>query len=166
MVGAGPAGSTAARALALGGARVRLLERSRFPRNKPCGGGITTRALSRFPYLVAALDRITAHCISRLYLEGPSGGSRPDIATPAVLMIRRIEFDELLARLAVEAGAKLLEGAWVSGVRADEDGARVDTRDGRRFRADYLVAADGVNGIVTRRLGMHSGWARRASRWT
>ena len=44
VVGAGPAGSTAARTLAEGGARVLVLDRARFPRDKPCGGGITFRA--------------------------------------------------------------------------------------------------------------------------
>jgi geranylgeranyl reductase family protein len=159
VVGAGPAGSTAARALSLGGARVRLLERSRFPRNKPCGGGLTTRALKRFPHLSAALDRIPAHYISRLYIEGPAGrGVVLTSPTPAVVTIRRVEFDQALARLAVEAGAELIEDAWVSGVGADEAGARAVTRNGREFRADYLVAADGVNGIVTRRLGLTRGW--------
>jgi geranylgeranyl reductase family protein len=159
VVGAGPAGSTAARALARGGARVRLLERSRFPRNKPCGGGITTRALIRFPYLEAALERITSHLISRLYLEGPSGhGVVLTSPGPAVVTIRRMEFDDLLARLAVEAGASLVEDACASQAAADEDGARVVTRDGREFAANYLVVADGVNGVVTRRLGLHEGW--------
>ena len=159
IVGAGPAGSTAARALALGGARVRLLERYRFPRNKPCGGGLTTRALGRFPHLTAALDRVETHYISRLYLEGPAGrGVVLTSPTPAVVTIRRVEFDQALAQLAVEAGAELIEDTWVSGVGADDDGARVVTRDGREFRADYLVAADGVNGIVTRRLGLNPGW--------
>ena len=159
VVGAGPAGATAARSLALGGARVQLLERFRFPRNKPCGGGITTRALRRFPYLGAALDRITTHYISKLYLEGPSG--RGVVLTshePAVVMIRRLEFDDLLARLAVEAGAELIEDACVSQVHADDECVRVTTRDCREFCARYLVAADGVNGIVTRRLWLHPGW--------
>jgi geranylgeranyl reductase family protein len=159
VVGAGPAGSTAARALALGGARVRLLERAQFPRNKPCGGGLTTRALKRFPHLAAALERIETHYISRLYLEGPAHrGTILSSPTPAVVTIRRVEFDRVLAQLAEEAGAELIEGAWVSTVRADEDGARVMTRDGREFRADYLVAADGVNGIIARRLGLSAGW--------
>ena len=159
VVGAGPAGSTAARALALGGARVRLLERSRFPRNKPCGGGLTTRALGRFPHLTAALGRVETHFISRLYLEGPSGrGVVLTSPTPAVVTIRRVEFDRALAELAVEAGAELIEGACVSGAGADDDGAQVTTRDGREFRADYLVAADGVNGVVARRLGLSPGW--------
>jgi geranylgeranyl reductase family protein len=159
VVGAGPAGSTAALTLARGGARVRLLERARFPRNKPCGGGITTRALLRFPYLGPALERITTHPISRLYLEGPSGrGVVLTSPTPAVMTIRRMEFDDLLARLATEAGASLVEDACVSQASAGEDGTRVVTRDGREFEADYLVAADGVNGVVTKRLGLHDGW--------
>jgi geranylgeranyl reductase family protein len=163
VVGAGPAGATAARALALGGARVRLLDRARFPRNKPCGGGITARALGRFPYLPAALERIAAHRVSRLYLEGPSGrGVVLSSPAPAVVLVRRIEFDDLLVRLAREAGAELVEDAWVSQVRAEDDEVRVSTRDGREFAAGYLVAADGVNGVVARRLGIHPGWDESA----
>lgn len=159
VVGAGPAGSTAARALAIGGARVRLLDRAQFPRNKPCGGGLTMRALKRFPYLSDALARVETHYISRLYLEGPAHrGVVLTSPTPAVVTIRRVEFDRALAQLAVESGAELVEGAWVSAVSTDEDSARVVTRDGREFRADYLVAADGVNGIVARRLGLNPGW--------
>ena len=111
VVGAGPAGATAARALAMAGARVRLIDRARFPRNKPCGGAISMRAIGRFPYLAAALDRVPTHHISRLHLEGPGGGSvLLRSATPAALMIRRVEFDDLLVRLAQEAGAELCEG--------------------------------------------------------
>ena len=159
VIGAGPAGAAAARALACAGVRVRLLDRQRFPRNKPCGGGITMRAMSRFPWLGPALPGITTHHVSRLHLEGPSADSvilaSPE---PAVLMIRRCEFDDLLVRLAVEAGAELSEDAWVSQAGADEDGVWVRTRDGREFSARFLVAADGVNGVTTRRVGLHQGW--------
>jgi len=57
IVGAGPAGATAARTLALAGARVRMLDRARFPRNKPCGGAISMRALRGFPMCPAAFSR-------------------------------------------------------------------------------------------------------------
>src|SRR3954470_1517973 len=61
VVGAGPAGAAAARALALAGVPVTLLDRSTFPRNKPCGGGISARVLDRFPYLAPVLGRIATH---------------------------------------------------------------------------------------------------------
>ena len=52
-----------------------------------------------------------------------------------------------------------MEEAWVSQVLEDEDGVSVRVRDGREFRARFLIAADGVNGVTTRRLGRHEGWA-------
>jgi flavin-dependent dehydrogenase len=167
VVGAGPAGASAARALAAAGLGVRLLDRQRFPRNKACGGGITTRALSRFPWLGPALPRISTHYVSRLHLEGPSGASVAlTSSTPAVLLIRRCEFDDLLVRLAVQAGAALEEDAWVSAVQADEDGVTARTRDGRTFGARFLVAADGVNGVTARRLGPRTSGMPPGSRWT
>src|SRR5919201_2333564 len=50
VVGAGPAGSTAAFWLARGSASVLLLDKARFPRDKPCGGGVTIRALRQLPF--------------------------------------------------------------------------------------------------------------------
>src|SRR5215510_13214142 len=104
VAGTGPAGSTAALRLARTGVRVLVLERDALPRQKPCGGGISTRVLSRFPWLPPALPRIATHPVSSLYLEGPSGGVfRMESNGPAVILIRRIEFDYLLATLARDA---------------------------------------------------------------
>src|SRR6478672_9763829 len=98
VAGAGPAGATAALRLARAGLRVLMVERYALPRQKPCGGGISTRVLSRFPWLPGALDRISTHPVSSLYLEGPSGEVfRTGTPGPVVLMVRRIEFDHLLA---------------------------------------------------------------------
>jgi geranylgeranyl reductase family protein len=159
IVGAGPAGATAARTLALSGARVRLIDRTRFPRNKPCGGAISMRAIGRFPYLADALHRITTHRLSRLHLEGPSGGHV--IVTshaPAALMIRRVEFDDLLVQLAVEAGAELIEGVEITQAFESRDGVELKTREGQSFRAPRVIAADGVYSVVARRLGLNPGW--------
>jgi geranylgeranyl reductase family protein len=163
VVGAGPAGATAARTLAAAGARVRLLDRARFPRNKPCGGAISMRVLGRFPYLGAALDRIPTHRISRLHLESPGRDSilvRSPL--PAALMIRRFEFDDLLVRLALEAGAELVEGAEIAQARATGSGIELKTRRGERFIAPRVIAADGVYSVIARRLGINPGWRRTA----
>src|ERR1700736_2235094 len=159
VVGAGPAGATAARTLARAGVRVTLLDRASFPRNKPCGGGISIRVLQRFPYLGPALSRIATHAISRLYLEGPDGQSTViESDAPAALMIRRVEFDALLVSLAVEAGANLVGGVDVVHVHEDRERVVLTTRDGRRFEAPLVVAADGVHSVVARRLGLNPGW--------
>jgi geranylgeranyl reductase family protein len=159
VAGAGPAGATAALHLARAGLRVLIVERYALPRQKPCGGGISTRALSRFPWLPGALARIATHAVSSLYLEGPSGGVfRMQANGPAVVLIRRIEFDHLLASLAREAGAEILASTAIAQAAQDADGVTLRTRDGRELRAPMVVAADGVNSVVARRLGMNPGW--------
>jgi geranylgeranyl reductase family protein len=159
IVGGGPAGATAARTLALEGRRVRLLDRTRFPRNKPCGGAISMRALRRFPYLPDALGRIPTRRLCRLYLEAPSGhGITLTSHEPAALMVRRIEFDALLLDLAREAGVDVVEGVEVSRTRELPDRVWVGARDGREFEAPLLIAADGVNSVIGRRLGINPGW--------
>ena len=150
VLGAGPGRTTAARTLASAGIPVRLLDRAAFPRNKPCGGGISARVLRRFPYLDRELPRTATHAISRLYLEGPDGRSTViESDSPAALMIRRVESDALLASLAVAADAANLR----RGRRAGARGCRrvtLTTRDGRRFNAPMVIAADGVNSMIAR----------------
>src|SRR5262245_27654 len=158
VVGAGPAGATAARSLARAGVPVRLIDRADFPRNKPCGGGISMRMLARFPHIERELSRIATHAVSRMYLVGPGG--RPaivDSAAPAALMIRRVEFDALLVSLAKDAGAEVIGGADVVHAREDRDRVELRTRDGRRFDAPIVIAADGVHSVVARRLGVRDG---------
>ena len=159
VAGAGPAGATAALRLARAGMRVLIVERYPLPRQKPCGGGISTRVLSRFPWLSDSLLQIPTHPVSSLYLEGPSGGVfRMQSNGPAVILIRRVEFDYLLASMARDAGAEILEATAVAQARQDADGVTLRTRDGRELRAPMVIAADGVNSVIARRLGMNPGW--------
>jgi geranylgeranyl reductase family protein len=159
VVGAGPAGATAARTLARAGVTVRLLDRSNFPRNKPCGGGISLRVLKRFPYLERELGRIATHRVARLHLEGARGESTIiESDEPAALMIRRVEFDELLVSLAVQAGAELVAGTEIVQASSTDADVEVVARDGRHFKAPIVIAADGVHSVIARRLGINSGW--------
>lgn len=163
IVGAGPAGATAARTLGLAGVPVQLLDRSAFPRNKPCGGGISVRAVQRFPYLADALRTIATHYVSQLYLEGPNGESTLiESDGPAALMIRRLEFDASLVRLAVAAGVEFVPGVDIVQARQAGDRITLTSRDGRTFTSSFVIAADGVHSVVARRLGLNPGWPAHA----
>ena len=136
-----------------------MLDKASFPRQKPCGGGISMRVVSRFPHLRDALGRIATHHLSRLYLEGPDGRSAVVTSDgPAALMIRRLEFDALLVSLAQEAGARLESGVEIVQASQTDEAVRLTARDGRVFTAPVVVAADGVHSIVARRVGINPGW--------
>jgi geranylgeranyl reductase family protein len=149
VVGAGPAGSTCAYRLAEAGASVLLLDRATFPRDKPCGGGVTGRAARLLPF---ALDPVVERVVSRVGLRlryGPTidrGGSEP-----LVLMTQRRNLDAYLAERAVRAGAAFRDGTKVESVQARADGVTV-VAGGERLAARTIVGADGANGISARAL--------------
>jgi geranylgeranyl reductase family protein len=161
VAGAGPAGASAARALAAAGIDALLVDRAAFPRNKPCGGGISTRALIRFPWLRAAIQGIDQHVVSRLHLEGPDDASI-DITSPepCVLLVRRVELDHALVRAAVAQGARMRTGFEITQVRSDAAGVTLQARNGDVLRAPMVVAADGVHSVIGKRLGLNVRWPR------
>jgi geranylgeranyl reductase family protein len=161
VAGAGPAGAVAARTLAAAGVHTRLLDRARFPRNKPCGGGISIRVLQRFPWLEASLAGVAVHRIGAIHLEGPNGAAL-DVVRPeaAVLMIRRVEFDHALVRAAVAAGARFDEGFEITQADANANGVTLRARDGRVLSAPRVIAADGVHSVIAKRLGVHLQWPK------
>ncbi len=161
VAGAGPAGAVAARALASAGLDTVLVDKSAFPRNKPCGGGISVRALGRFPWLADAMRDIDVHRIRRVHLEGPGGASLDlESGDPILLLIRRIEFDAALVRAAVAAGARLETGFEIAQVSEDAGGVTLHARNGRRLSARAVIAADGVHSVIAKRLGVNARWPR------
>ena len=97
--GCGPAGSTAARVLATGGARVLLLDRAAFPRDKPCGGGVTIRAAELLPFDLAPVVERTVHGVHMSLNQG--GGFTRRYPRPITYLTQRRHLDAYLVEQAV-----------------------------------------------------------------
>jgi geranylgeranyl reductase family protein len=151
VVGAGPAGSTTAYHLAKAGARVLLLDRAEFPREKPCGGGVTARAFERAPVdLTPVVERV----IDRLRFSYRLGRSFDyQYGETLVYMTQRHRLDEYLMQQAVDAGAEFHGGSVVRGLDLEKDGVRI-AANGDAYEAGAVVGADGANGVVARNAGL------------
>jgi geranylgeranyl reductase family protein len=151
VVGAGPSGSTAAYHLAKSGARVLLLDKAKYPRVKPCGGGVTARCFEQAPVdLTPVVERV----IDRVRFSFRLGNFM-DYRYPKTLvyMTQRDRLDAFLADNAAAAGATFMDATPLRELTLSKDGARIATaRD--VFEADVVVGADGANGIVARAAGL------------
>jgi geranylgeranyl reductase family protein len=157
VVGAGPAGSATAIHLARAGASVLLVDKARFPRDKPCGGGLTGRALRHVP---CDVEPVVEHVVDRMVVRvayGPKVAKRS--RQPLIRMTQRRRLDLHLAEQAALAGAVFRDGVAVGelDIGDREVGARLD---GEPVRASYLVGADGANGVVARSAGLGEGIVR------
>ena len=151
VVGAGPAGSSCARRAAELGLSVAVLEKSTFPRFKPCGAGLTERALRllngeqasvehrRFDTAEIAFDRHLS-----LLVRGPE---------TLMATTTRAELDALLARKAEAAGAEVEFGRAVTGLAHEGEGVRVRVGSDS-MTARHVVVADGARGPGRRMLGL------------
>jgi geranylgeranyl reductase family protein len=148
VVGAGPAGSVTAIHLARGGARVLLIDKASFPRDKPCGGGLTLRAVRQLPVDPAP---VVEHEVDRMEFRLGWGSrfERRGRRGPFVLMTQRRRLDQFLAEQAAAAGAEFRDGVKVSDLA--ERSLRVD---GEEVAAEIVVGADGANGTAARVLGL------------
>ena len=185
VVGAGPSGSTAAYYLAQAGLNVLLLEKSRFPRDKVCGDGLTPRAVKSLVAMGIDVSE-EAGWLRNKGLRVIGGGLRLELPWPELssypgygLVRTRASLDEQLARRAQAAGAKLIEGANVTGPLLDDDGqiigvtveaeggagdpekSRSTASDVERtvappqtFRARVVVAADGNSSRLSVAMGL------------
>lgn len=160
VIGAGPAGATAAYELARLGRSALLLEKAKLPRYKPCGGGVSPQVQE---WLGFDLSPAVSHVATRMRATWCMGDSVEDEIPDGacVWMVRREVFDHFLARKAVEKGAELREetcvsgaewrnGAWALSVNRTD---RKDRSDCAELEARFVIAADGSKGQAARWLG-------------
>jgi flavin-dependent dehydrogenase len=162
IVGGGPAGTTTALAIAHASPglarRTVLLERARYPREKPCAGALGARGDKLLASIGVAVD-VPGARIEGMMLRTGEGAST---ARPGCIgrVVRRIEFDHELAKAAASRGVEVREGVRVDGVRELGDGsAAVDTTAGE-LRARVVVGCDGVGSVVRKALGVAAGGLR------
>jgi geranylgeranyl reductase family protein len=155
--GAGPGGSTAAREIAVRGHRVLLLDRERFPRDKPCGGAVSPRTEALLPF---DLSPVVEHVVTGVVLGDLRRGLvLRDACTVLARMTQRIRLDALLVDEARQHGVDVRDGQLVQAVTERPDRSfevRVATdrhTPSEVHTARVVVGADGANGCVGPALG-------------
>jgi geranylgeranyl reductase family protein len=151
VIGAGPAGAAAARRLAQQNLRVLILEKFKLPRYKPCGGGLTSKALGYLDFDISSTLEDESRDVLFSYDSGPTIART--YAHPILWLVMRDKFDFLLVQQAVAAGAELRTGIVVEHVEADESGVTVRTTK-ESVRARFVIGADGANGITAKSVGL------------
>lgn len=153
VVGGGPAGSMTAGLLADRGLEVLLLEKGVFPREKPCAGGLTLRALSA---LGLSLPQSLVH--EKCYVFRAVLGEcvrETCFEQPYVLTVDRSELDAFLLQWAVESGAAVHTGERVLSLQPDLKAIQVQTEKAT-YSTPLVVGADGIPSLVARACGQRS----------
>src|SRR5258706_305877 len=152
VVGAGPAGATAALTLARRGLKVALLEKAALPRYKTCGGALVARGLALFPpEIQTVIERRCGQAELHL-LDGDLrySSAREPPGPPIMAMTMRDRLDQMLASAASAAGAVLRAPCTVSGVSLDPRHVRLDTDTGP-VTAVFVISAESAPGPPARR---------------
>jgi flavin-dependent dehydrogenase len=149
IIGGGPAGAYCATELAKNGIYALIIDHS-HPREKPCGGGISTKVLKKFPFVeqfslkgrkTYAL-RLISHPPENKEIFGTNTQQRR-------LLISRKYLDEQLLNMAIQHGAKLIKEK-VNDIQKEHNRWKILTNKGSLY-AKIIVGADGVNSIVRRK---------------
>jgi geranylgeranyl reductase family protein len=149
VVGAGPAGSFAAERIARGGGRIALFDGRPAREAKACGGGVTSKALKAWPFLLEAGGR----AVTEVLMQSPTGeGVRLKLAEPFAIYSRRA-LDSYMRERARRAGAHVFDYKVTASKEKDAEGLWVvKAKTGESWRGRVLAAADGANSAIAKRL--------------
>ena len=151
VVGGGPAGAMLSSSLAKAGAKVLVLEKSIFPRPKPCAGGISRKA---FQLLDQDLGPVIEDRCTKLRSSWKGGHPfNQDKGEIFIYLVRRELFDQALLEQARSLGAEIQEGVRVQELRMNSAGAEAVTPQGN-YRAKFIAGADGLNSVVAQSLNL------------
>ncbi len=153
VVGGGPAGSSAAHRAAELGFKVVCIEKSKMPRDKPCGGGLSRTAFSVLSGFESSFDSYSAG--EKFF--GPLNEKIEPEGLQSGAFVIRSTFDHHLLLAAQKAGAEIKEEERVNDIRILQDSVKVNT-DKSEYEGRVLFGADGVNSVVAKRSGLKSKW--------
>ncbi len=158
VIGAGPAGASAAYHLAKRGRSVVMLEKQSLPRYKPCSGGVSPAIAQWFDFdFTPAISRKVESVRYTWKLEDPVDAQ---LTTPEPMwMVRRDVFDHFLVKQAQSQGAELQDGVEATGIEFKGDHWQVNTANGP-ITGRYLIAADGAKGPARKWLGFKEAKSR------
>ncbi len=150
VVGAGPAGSSAALALARSGVDVVLMDRATLPRWKVCGGCLGPAALDLLRSMRLDGDLRAAGAAPIPFMELRVGDSRARLGLPGSMSLSRFRLDALLADAVADAGARMRFGVRVEGLKPSGDGVELRVREAGVndvLQARVVVDATGLGGL-------------------
>jgi len=154
VVGAGPAGSTTAKVLAEKGVKTVLIDKSKFPRDKPCGGGLPYKVLKRFPYIEKE-GLVESYSYGGYAYYQTSKYELKHIGDkPLVGMVLRKKFDYALVKLAIDAGCDFKQGNRVNRVQIKNGIVKIKLGNNEDITSTVVVGADGVNSVVAKETGL------------
>jgi geranylgeranyl reductase family protein len=158
VIGAGPAGTIAAKLCAEQGLKTVLVEKQSIPRIKPCGGGISVKALRLIKESIP--DSLIEQNVMGFRFFSKSLDSVELRATiPIGISTSRDKFDAFLVGLAVDSGSELVQSNPLIDISMEKDGIFCKLKKNRLFRTSLIVGADGANSIVAQKTGIRQKWA-------
>ncbi len=157
VIGAGPAGATAARYMSRLGLDVCLIDKDEFPRDKPCGGGFSRGIVDDFPYLKTRAPEFLKGIARVGILHSPNRQVALEGKVDMAVALRT-DFDKVLFEEAVAVGSLPLTGTRAKTISFHSDSVTVDVTGGKSIKGKILVGSDGVTSMVARQTGLNTRW--------